>query len=289
VNGIFPTELIEKYSSAELVNWQNASAKIPPVSVTAHKYERGLVEIRAGSQGASGAALLASLGAQAAGAGLVRLIVDPSLYPIIAPSCSGVMAVPNNNLEENRFSPSAMLLGPGWGKAEDRSLQFEKCLQLEKQGIPLILDADVIPTGLSKDEILSHPIPILREFAAQRKVYILLKSHILYVASPDGRIGVIDGMDPVLATGGSGDVLAGFCAAIASRSIASGSVASKNVDVKQRSFDGYDCACAAASLLIRAAQSKGVAGTFADPAEFARAASAIAGSAWLPERTRYER
>ena len=98
-------------------------------------------------------------------------------------------------------------------------------------------------------------------------MHILLKSHVLYAASPGGRIGIIDGMNPALAAGGSGDVLAGFCAAIAAR---------------QEPFDGYACACAAASLLIQAAGSEGIAGAFIDPAELARPAAAIAGAAWLP-------
>ena len=301
VGGIFPPALIDKYPEAELIGWEAASAKIPPIPPTAYKYERGLVEIRAGSLGAAGAARLAALGAQAAGAGLVRLKVDPSLYPVIAPGCSGIMAVPDDAsvkaAENGRFSPDAALLGPGWGRGEDRMRLLETYLPLEKSGLPLILDADAIVlakdmtfngnalltphpgefaayTGLSKEEILSRPIPALRRFAAEKKAHILLKGHVLYAASPDGRIGVIDGMNPALAAGGSGDVLAGFCAAIAARSAVSG----------QKPFDGYACACAAASLLIQAANSERIAGKFIDPAELAGAAAAIAGSAWLPKR-----
>jgi NAD(P)H-hydrate epimerase len=301
VGGIFPPALIDKHREAELVEWEAASARIAPVPPTAHKYERGLVEIRAGSPGAAGAARLAALGAQAAGAGLVRLIVDPSLYPVIAPGCSGIMVVPGGE-ESGRFSPSAVLLGPGWGRGEDRQRLLETYLPLEKSGLPLILDADAIAlakdiafngnvlltphpgefaayTGLPKDEILSSPLPILRRYAKEKNAHILLKGHVLYAASPDGRIGVIDGMNPALAAGGSGDVLAGFCAAVASRSGASR---------QEKPFDGYACACASASLLIQAAKSESIAGRFIDPSELAGAAAAIAGAAWLPGGT-YER
>jgi len=293
VGGIFPPALIGKYREAELIEWEAASTRIPPIPATAHKYERGLVEIRAGSPGATGAARLAALGAQAAGAGLVRLIVDPSLYSVVAPGCSGVMVVPdaeNTGTANGRFSPNAVLLGPGWGRGEDRKRLLETYLPLEKSGLPLILDADAIAlakdmvfngnvlltphpgefaayTGLPKDQILSNPIPILRRIAAEKNAHILLKGHVLYVASPDGRIGVIDGMNPALAAGGSGDVLAGFCAAVAAR---------------QKPFDGYACACAAASLLIQAAKDESLAGRFFDPAELADAAAAIAGAVWLP-------
>ena len=302
VGGVFPPALIGQYREAELVTWEAAAARVAPVAPTAYKYERGLVEIRAGSTGAAGAARLAAMGAQAAGAGLVRLIVDPSLYPVIAPACSGVMVAcdEDGSAAHSRFSPNAVLLGPGWGRGEDRRRLLETYLPREKSGLPLILDADAIAlakdmtfngnvlitphvgefaayTGLSKDEILNNPIPSLRRSAHEKNVYILLKSHVLYAASPDGRIGVIDGMKAALAAGGSGDMLAGFCAAIAARNAAARCAASA-----QKPFDGYACASAAASLLIQAAKSDGVAGSFFDPAELARPAAAIAGAAWLP-------
>jgi NAD(P)H-hydrate epimerase len=289
VNGIFPPALSCKYREAELVTWERAYAAVSSIPKTAHKYERGLVEIWAGSPGATGAAILAAQGAQAAGAGLVRLIVDPSIYPIVAPACSGVMAVPGP-ATDGRFTPNAILLGPGWGKSEDRIRILENSLRLEEQGTPLILDADAIAlakdmvfhgnaimtphigefaawSDLQKDEILKSPIRALREFSAKAKAVILLKSHVMYAAAPDGRIGIIDGMNPVLAAGGSGDVLAGFCSSIAAR--------------QKGGFDAYACARAAGALLMQAAGSKGIAGKFADPAEIAQAASAIAGAVWL--------
>ena len=297
VNGIFPSELVRKYGEAELVAWESSARRIRPVEPHVHKYGRGLVEIWAGSHGAAGAARLAALGAQAAGAGIVRLVVDSSLYPILAGACSGIMVAETTDADaasgEGRFVPSAMLLGPGWGKGEDRMSRLENALAREKLGLPLVLDADAIAlaknavfhgnailtphvgefaacTGLAKDEILADPVGALRSFAAKKRATVLLKSHVTYVASFDGRVGVIDGMNPALAAGGSGDVLAGFCAAIAARS-----------PPGEGGFDGYSCACAAAALLARSAEPKGVARSFADPAEFARAAAAIAGKAWI--------
>ena len=288
VKGIFPPALCDKYREAELVTWESAYTAIPAVPKTAHKYGRGLVEIWAGSPGATGAAILAAKGAQAAGAGLVRLIVDPSIYPLIAPACSGVMAVPGPQTD-GRFTPNAVLLGPGWGKSEDRIRILENSLRLEENGTPLVLDADAVAlakgmvfhgnailtphvgefaaySGLPKNEILCRPIRSIRDFSAKTKAVILLKSHVMYIASPDGRLGIIDGMNPVLAAGGSGDVLAGFCSSIAARP-------------GTGAFDAYACARAAGALLVQAAKSTG--GKFADPQEIAQAAAAVAGAAWL--------
>jgi NAD(P)H-hydrate epimerase len=132
--------------------------------------------------------------------------------------------------------------------------------------------------GLQKDEILKSPIQALRGFCAKAKAVIRLKSHVIYVASPDGRLGIIDGMNPVLATGGTGDVLAGFCSSIAARWRA---CVLRTSGKKSSAFDAFACACAAGALLMQAAESKGIAGKFADPAEIARAASSVAGSAWM--------
>jgi NAD(P)H-hydrate epimerase len=303
VNGIFPPPLIEKFDGPRLINGETGFLLAGGVKPEAYKYERGLVEIRAGSPGSTGAAKLAARGAQAAGAGLVRLIADPSIYPILAAEAWGVMVVPGDEVKSagpgpegaaERFSPGAALLGPGWGTGPDRARLLSTYLAREEQGLPLILDADAISlardavfhgnailtphpgefaayTGLSREEILSDPGPALLRCAREKKAVILFKSHVLYIASFDGRLGIIDGMAPCLAAGGTGDVLAGFCAAIAARMGKSG-----------EPFDGYACAVAAASLLIRAGRSPGLAGRFADPKEVADTAASLAGAAWLP-------
>jgi NAD(P)H-hydrate epimerase len=307
VGGIFPPALIGAYESARIIDWESGSAGIRRVKPSAYKYERGLVEIRAGSPGATGAAKLAARGAQAAGAGLVRLIADPSIYPILAADAWGVMVVPDDamkpagpDLPARRSSPDAALLGPGWGTGPGRARLLENYLLLEEQGMPLILDADAIAlareavfhdnailtphpgefaayTGIGREEILSNPGPLLLSCAREKRAVILFKGHVLYIAAPDGRLGIIDGMAPCLAAGGSGDILAGFCAAIAARMRQSGTA-----------FDGYVCAAAAASLLIRAGQSPELSGCFADPFEIAGTAASLAGSAWLPETRRPE-
>jgi NAD(P)H-hydrate epimerase len=305
VNGIFPRPLIDKYGGVRLTGWEEAAAEIQGVKPAAYKYERGLVEIRAGSPGAVGAAKLAARGAQAAGAGLVRLIADPSIYPILAAGAWGVMVVPGGEVKlpgpdfpAGRSGPDAALLGPGWGKGPDRAQILLSYAALEEQGMPLILDADALAlardmvfhgnailtphpgefaacAGIRREAALADPIPPLLRCAREKQALILFKSHVLYIASPDGRLGVVDGMAPCLAAGGSGDVLAGFCAALAARTRASGAA-----------FDPYACACAAAALLIRAARSPDLAGRFTDPLEIADKAASLAGSLWLPETGR---
>jgi len=301
VNGIFPKEIIDRYSSrdgnrsAELLDWKSARLRVPKVKAYAHKYERGCVEIRAGSAGTTGAALISARGAQSAGAGLVRLVLDDDIYPILASGAGGIMVSPVSGKFqdfEGKFTPDAILLGPGWGRGENRVPVLENALQKEKAGTPLILDADAIElsktakfsgnailtphpgelsrfSGIEKDDLLCRPAPMLLKLSLEYNAVFLFKSHVLFIASPDGRLGIVDGMVANLAAGGSGDLLAGICAAIAART------------AREGCFDAYNCAVVAASLLIAVAKADNLRKRFTDPLELADKAAELAGEAWL--------
>ncbi|MDR3147890.1 MAG: NAD(P)H-hydrate dehydratase, partial [Treponema sp.] len=222
-----------------------------------------------------------------AGAGLVRLLVDPPLYPILAASASSVM-VDTEAGRGSRFAPDALLLGPGWGRGVERLSSLEGALAQEERGLPLVLDADALflardrvfhgnalltphpgelaaYTGLDREELLINPVPALLALAREKRAVFLFKSHVMIVVAADGRLAVVDGMNPVLGAGGSGDLLAGFCAGIAARGA-----------------DLFACALAGASLLIRAAAAPGLRKRFADTMEIADIAADLAGRAWLP-------
>ena len=313
---IFPQALIDSHIEHQqkcfLVNWDRAKKEIPCFKPDIHKYQRGTIEIHAGSQGMTGAAILAARASQAAGAGLVRLIVDNEIYPIaasgLAAKAAGIMVSANNtekcNAEDNRFVPDSILLGSGWGRAESRIDVLHKALDLEKKGMPLVLDADAIflardfsfsgntlltPhigefavfTGLDKKQIENNPIPILLEIAGQKNAYILLKSHVMYIASPDKGLGIIDGMVPGLACGGTGDLLAGFCASLAGRMSASGHLTAGGHLAASGKADLFACAAAAASLLIQAGKDLESKGRIPDPLEIADQVADLAGSAWI--------
>ena len=291
VGGIFPAPLIDAYGGGELLSWNSARRRIPPAHPAAYKHERGVVEIRAGSPGFPGAARIAARGAQAAGAGLVRLILDEAIYPILAASAGGIMTVPAGSVMDSgdRFTPDAILLGPGWGRTPDRAALLEAAAEREAAGTPLILDADAIAlagargfhgrailtphpgefaayAGVSKEAALENPGPLISALARERGAAVVFKGHVIYIACPQGRLGVVDGMSPVLAAGGTGDLLAGFCAALAARTARLGI------------YDGYTCAAAAAALLIQTGRA---CSRFCDPLELADRAASLAGAAWL--------
>ena len=311
VEGIFPKVLTASHGGSELITWEDARERISKIRPDAYKNERGYVEIRAGSPGATGAALIAARGAQAAGAGLVRLITDDEIFSILASQAGGIMVVPAGMADGlggddsagaiPLSKPDAVLLGPGWGLKSERAAVLEKALEGEKKGIPLILDADAIELvrdkvfngyailtphpgemvkfiGIDKEELLRHPVPILLKLARERNTLIIFKGHVITIAAPDGRLGVVDGMAPGLAAGGSGDLLAGFCAAIAARMHRT---CMRTGSREGRGYDPYDCAAAAAALLIASGKSDKLRNRFSDPLELADAAADLAGSAWL--------
>lgn len=216
-----------------------------------YKNIRGHAAIWAGSVGTSGAAALAAEGAGRAGAGLVSLFTDHEIYPILASKLSETMVGPHKPMQaedlKNRYS--ALLAGPGWGQ-EARSSLLQTLLESE---LPGVIDADGIGVlkelwnehgsstlqrwsagrwiltphpgeflGLVKDSsfeidkptLLSNPLAAVVPVARELQMVIVLKSHVVWIISPEGRFAVVDGMNPAMATGGSGDVLAGIIAGI---------------------------------------------------------------------------
>jgi NAD(P)H-hydrate repair Nnr-like enzyme with NAD(P)H-hydrate dehydratase domain len=214
---------------------------------------------------------------------------EPPSAAKLQPEADGIAGAPT------RFKPDALLLGPGWGTGADRFLVLERALEAEARGTPLILDADGIlltktagPGGTAavfhgKTILTPHPgelsaltgIPreklgdpeLIASVAKEKRAVILFKSHVLIIAAEDGRLGIVDGLAPVLANGGTGDLLAGLCAAIAARMNRLGV------------YDGYTAAAVAGALLMAAAEKQGA--VFTDPLDLAEIAAAIAGAAWL--------
>ncbi|MBR5323035.1 MAG: NAD(P)H-hydrate dehydratase [Clostridia bacterium] len=71
--------------------------------------------------------------------------------------------------------------------------------------------------GKNREKVADSPIVTALTFAEKYNCYVVLKSHITYIATPDGSLAINDETgNSGLARGGSGDVLAGmissFCA-----------------------------------------------------------------------------
>ena len=226
---------------------------LPARPKDAHKGTFGTVVVLAGSLGFTGAAYLASAAAARAGAGLVRLLVADTIYPILAAKCTEVMATPVPEVAPGAVGHAAYdsvlrqlagaeagVIGPGLGR--DRST-WRLILDLVPHAhCPLVLDADALNaladsprmkgrlgrnrvltphpgemarlTGKTIDAIAADRAGVARQAAREWGAVVVLKGARTIVASPDGRCSEDPHEVPALATGGTGDVLAGVIGAL---------------------------------------------------------------------------
>ena len=216
--------------------------RLPRRPRQAHKGDFGRLLILAGSEGYTGAPVLAARAALRTGAGLVFLGVPRDIYPIVAVKCDEAMPFPlpedHRAILDRAIGRDAVLIGPGLGRRpETEQLVLELLGELE---VPVVLDADGInalaghidvldgrraPTVLTPHEgefarLTGCPLPVAdrlsvaRDFAAAHRCTVVLKGHGTVTAAPDGRVWVNSTGGPGMAKGGSGDVLAGMTAAL---------------------------------------------------------------------------
>jgi len=202
-----------------------------------HKYRRGHALVRGGAV-MTGAARLAARAAGRMGAGLVTLAAPVPAWPVYAAALLSVIVQPMAGehgfaalLEDARRN--AILIGPGAG-ADGATRRDALAALATRRGV--VLDADALtvfadapgtlfaaiagPTVLTPHEgefaRLFGPaagrdkLARAREAAARSGAVVLLKGADTVVAAPDGRAAVNANAPPELATGGSGDVLAGM-------------------------------------------------------------------------------
>jgi hydroxyethylthiazole kinase-like uncharacterized protein yjeF len=193
----------------------------------AHKYSRGLVAVVAGEM--AGAGMLAASAAAHGGAGYVRLIGDGAVtaasHAIVMNSVDVGVALTDKRI-------SAVLVGPGLGRSRSAATRLEAALAASH---PLVVDADGLVlladlgmAALPEGAILTpHEGEFVRLFgdfpgskidravaaARMARGVVIYKGSDTVIAAPDGRAAVAPGASSWLSTAGTGDVLAGVCAA----------------------------------------------------------------------------
>jgi ADP-dependent NAD(P)H-hydrate dehydratase / NAD(P)H-hydrate epimerase len=200
-----------------------------------HKYQRGHV-LLAGGAVMTGAARLAARAAQRVGAGLVTLAAPPAAWPVYAAALTGVIVRPEAFealLADVRRN--VMLLGPGLGADEATRARVLSALGTKRA---VVLDADALTAFADAPATLFAAIegPVVmtphegefarifsmtgdklaraRAAAQQSRAVLVLKGSDSIIAAPDGRAVINANAPPDLATGGSGDVLAGLVAGL---------------------------------------------------------------------------
>jgi len=205
-----------------------------------HKGNYGRIAIIAGSKGYSGAAIMAARAALRAGAGLITLFHPAGMESIFETQLLEVMTrtLPDDveKLWQQLERFDAILIGPGTGMETSITSILEMLIKRWQK--PLVIDADGLNTlakhpdwlsiahnsnvlltphigefarltGNSVQHIMENPIAILESFCNQYDIEVFLKSSTSIFS--DGKVNFLEisGNDG-LATGGSGDVLAGI-------------------------------------------------------------------------------
>ena len=231
---------------------------IPSRPPDAHKGTFGTAIVVAGSLGLTGAAYLTSTAAARTGAGLVRLLVADSIYPILAAKCTEVMATPVPEVAPGAIGHAAYdsilrqlaaaevgIIGPGLGRDSSTwrlvvdLAQHAKCpLVIDADGLNALAESPRVKGKLGTRRVLTpHPGELARlsgktadvinadRPAAARKAarewgaVVVLKGAHTVVAHPDGRLSEDPHSVPALASGGTGDVLSGVIGGLISQGL----------------------------------------------------------------------
>lgn len=248
-----PEEIVQMLDGprVELLTRDRMRTLITPRAADAHKGDFGHVLIVAGSRGKTGAAILSALGTLRSGVGLCTVATPRSSHPIVAAYAPEYMTLAVDETAEGTIDYGAaeavlampadvIMAGPGLGRGQGVST-FVRAL-LENSEVPVVFDADALnafadePAALVGREgreliITPHPgemarlvgasvadvqadrLGIARDFASSHRAYVILKGYRTIIATPGGKVFVNPTGSPGMATGGTGDVLAGMIAA----------------------------------------------------------------------------
>lgn len=238
--------LVKRTSSALVKN------NCPVREQNTHKGNYGKILLLCGAEGYTGAPSLAAKAALRTGAGLIFLGVPRSIYPIIAAKLEAPMVFPLPD-QEGKLSIEALpqilqrleqadacLIGPGLGRSEELDLLVAEVVK--HCTCPLVLDADGINAmAAHKDVLRGAACPLIltphegefrrltQEAETDRvtgairlarvlDAVVLRKGHNTVIT--DGKNSYVNRTGNAgMATGGSGDVLAGMLAALLGQGI----------------------------------------------------------------------
>jgi NAD(P)H-hydrate epimerase len=214
---------------------------VAPRRASAHKGTHGHLLVAAGSRGKTGAAILCGRGALRGGAGLVTIACPEAVLPIVAASTPELMTEPVMGFSAEAWrrrleGKAAAVVGPGLGTSPE-AVDLVRWLVGEAE-VPLVVDADGLNalageaavvrrvrrgvvltphpgemarlTGASTGDVQARRIDAARELARDSGAVVVLKGSGTVTAAPDGRWTLNTSGNPLLGTGGTGDVLAGL-------------------------------------------------------------------------------
>jgi NAD(P)H-hydrate epimerase len=245
LNAGFPSELL-KGGDKFLLSPETVAGNYAPRSKFAHKNTFGHSLVVGGSKGLSGALIMASQSALKVGTGLVTASTWAANYDELCARISSEIMTGNIPRDEESVEEiiknfkryDSIVIGPGLGRSSESRDVVLKVLN-NFHG-PVVVDADAIrvlslkedqkvlrdrkaPTiltphigefahfcGQEIDVVLRSPMTFLKELVDETQCSIVMKGACTYLGFPNGELYVNYFPNDGMASGGSGDVLAGI-------------------------------------------------------------------------------
>jgi NAD(P)H-hydrate epimerase len=271
----FPPECVSKLPNEhglELVYTQDLRSVYPRRKAAAHKGDFGHVLLVGGAKGYSGAITLATRAALRSGAGLVSVCTPESIAPVVAGAAPEAMVRAAAQTETGSLSADAwtgaedfdaVLLGPGLTRSEATRALVDRVL--DECNAPLVLDADALSVlageperlrdaqgpvvitphpgelaslaGCSSDDVQMDRLAAVTSMAERMNGTVVLKGAGTLIAHPGETSWVCGCGNPGMATGGTGDVLAGLMTGLVGQGFGPQTAARMAVYVHARAGD----------------------------------------------------
>ena len=217
----------------EALQAEDVRALLPVPTPSAHKYTRGVVGVRAGSDRYRGAGVLSVAGAGSGLAGMVRFVPAGGSQgaPGGGPGVVDLVQAAHPEIVVGEGRVQAWVVGSGGG--DDAAEQLRAACA---DGVPVVVDADALAEvsgpldvpavltphagelarmlGVERDDVEADQLAHARRAAETYGAVVLLKNRHTLAAHPDGRVRVTTVGPPWLATAGAGDVLGGLVGAL---------------------------------------------------------------------------
>ncbi len=198
----------------------DVAALLPVPGPFDHKYSRGVVGVRAGSETYPGAAVLSTSGAGSGLAGMVRYLG----------SAADAVRARHPEIVVSEGRVQAWVVGSGGDADAEQAL-----VDALADGVPTVVDADALVhvergtpgvvltphagelarmLGVEREEVEADQLGFARRAAAEYDAVVLLKGRRTLIARPDGRVRVTTSGVSWLAVAGAGDVLGGVIGAL---------------------------------------------------------------------------
>jgi len=242
--GLHPDAVSKTDTSYYLIEDEDIASLILPRNRCAHKGDFGNALLIAGGKGKMGAAVLAAKGCMRSGVGKLTVHLPERGETVMQTTLPEAMVSIDPNYDCISVLPDiktfdAIGVGPGIG-TEIQTAEMLTLLLEQASDIPLIIDADALNIIAQNNELLNklpeetiitpHPgefarlagdstndyerLQKARSIAAEKKIYIILKSAYTAICTPSGDVFFNTEGHPGMATAGSGDVLTGILTAL---------------------------------------------------------------------------